>query len=229
MRLKKLGAALVVVAALGAVLASSAFAAAVTTDVKWYTGASPGTELTKKAPVTSVITEEGTFTTTVSGQAVELHSTGIECIECNIANEEGHAMGHGKLKFTGVTVAKPPNCTTTASITTKELVITPDYMIGTVDYVLFEPAAGPETGFASFELSGVGCPLSTTIIPKGTVFVKAANTTGTQAVEQEVSSSAAINAEAGGTLHVGTEAAALKGAAKFHLTGEFEGVAFGTH
>ena len=45
MKLKKMGLALVAVLALGAVMASSAFAAATTTDVKWYTGAEPGTPL----------------------------------------------------------------------------------------------------------------------------------------------------------------------------------------
>ena len=44
-RFRKLGGALVLVTAFGAALASSALAAATTTDVQWYTGASPGTLL----------------------------------------------------------------------------------------------------------------------------------------------------------------------------------------
>jgi opacity protein-like surface antigen len=65
MRLKKLGAALVVVAALGAVLASSALAAAVTQDVKWYTGASPGTVLSGSETMSASLVGTATFTTEV--------------------------------------------------------------------------------------------------------------------------------------------------------------------
>ena len=229
MRLKKLGAALVVVAALGAVLASSAFAAATTTDVKWYTGAAPGTELSGSATAASEQVGASSFKTTVAGEAIELSSTNIECVECKIENSGGTAVGSGKLKFTGVTVSKPAGCSVASTITTKALKVKADYMISSVDYILFEPEAGAETGFATVELTGASCPIKTAIIPKGTVFVEAANATGTQAVEQEVASSEAINSTAGGSLHVGTETASLTGHAKFKLTGANAGVAFGTH
>jgi hypothetical protein len=225
MRLKKLGAALVVVAALGAVLASSAFAAATTTDVKWYTGASPGTELVGSQTATAAQVGTGTFTTKVSGTEIVLHATGTECIECKIENSGGVAIGTGKLKFTGVTVEKPAKCTTVTSIETKALSVTADWMIGETDYIKFVPAKGEETEFAQFSLTGAECALKTTIIPKGSVFVQAVNKTGVQAATQRVNSSGTINSTAGGNLHVGTEAATLEATADFSIGG----TAFGTH
>lgn len=226
MRLKKLGVAMVVVTALFAVLASSAFAAAVTQDVVWYTGPQGSeTELSGSATATSEQVGESTFATTVAGEAIELHSTNIECIECSIENSGGTAVGSGKLKLTGVTVSKPVSCSTSSTITTKALSVKADYMIENTDYILFEPTAGSETGFATIELTGASCPIKTAIIPKGTLFVAAANATETQATSQEVSSSAAINSTAGGSLHVGTESASLTGKARFKLS---SGAAFGT-
>jgi hypothetical protein len=98
-------------------------------------------------------------------------------------------------------------------------------MIGTADYIKFVPTAGETAGFASFSLTGASCPLKTTIIPKGSVFVQSANATGTQASEQPATSSAAINSTAGGSLHVGTEVASLATTAVFKAGGTL----FGTH
>jgi hypothetical protein len=229
MRLKKLGTALVVVAALGAVLASSAFAAATTTDVQWYTGASPGTVLSGSETIAATQVGTSTFTAHVSGTAYELKATGINCVNCKIENSGGTAIGSGELEFTGVTVVQPVGCTTPSTFKTKPLSVTADWMIGTVNYVKFVPTAGPTTAFATINITG---PCATTLVPKGTVFVQSANATGTQAVEQQVSSSEAINTAAGGvagTLHVGTEFAALTGTVKFKMSGAKAGVAFGTH
>jgi hypothetical protein len=109
------------VAALGAVLASSAFAAATTTDVKWYTGPAPGTELVGSVAATVSQVGTGTFTTKVSGTEIVLHNTGVEWVGCKIENAGGAAVGSVQLKFGGVKVLKPGNCTTTSSITTKAL------------------------------------------------------------------------------------------------------------
>jgi hypothetical protein len=100
MRLKKLGAALVVVAALAAVLASSSFAAATTETKAWnVTG-----EATSKAVGTA------TFKTEVAGTPYVLQATGINCEGCKTENSGGVAVGSGKLKFTGVTVKEPAGC-----------------------------------------------------------------------------------------------------------------------
>lgn len=229
MRLKKLSAALVVAAALSAVIASSASAAATTTDVKWYTGAAPGTELTTSETFSTVIIEAWTFDTTVSSFAVSTSFVGIEVLETTLDNIGGTAIAHFRWRFTGVTVSGPAGCSAPSTITSKPLTMKADYMIGSTNYVLIEPEAGAETGFFTLELTGASCPIKTAIIPKGTVFMQSANATGTQAVEQQLNSSAAINSTAGGSLHVGTETASLTGAAKMKLSGAHAGQAFGTH
>jgi hypothetical protein len=226
MGLKKLGAALFVVAAISAVLASSALAAATTTDVKWYTGASPGTELTPSATIVIVAVGTGTFETTVVGTGISFSYTTIELIAGTIENTGGVAVGSGQLKFGGVSVTKPAKCTTTSTITTKPLSFTADWMIGSTNYWKFVPTAGEESGFFSFELTGSECALKTTIVPKGSFFVQTVNATGTQATSQRVNSSGTINSTAGGNLHVGTEAATLEATADFSLS---SGAAFGTH
>ena len=222
MRLKKLGGALLATAALSAVLASSAFAAAETADVKWYTGGAPGVELVGSAALTSSAVGEWEFR--VAG-LVSLKWTNTECEGCTIENSGGTAVGSGNLKFTGVTVSSPANCSAPSTITTKTLAFRPDYMIGATNYWRFEPSAGPETGYFTLELTGASCSLKTALIPKGTLFMQSTNKTEFQAVEQEESSSAAINGAAGGTFHVGAEPASLTGAAKFKRGG----VEFGTH
>jgi hypothetical protein len=240
MRLKKLGLALFAVAALGAILASSALAAAVTQDVKWYTGAKPGTELTGSLSVTAEQEGSGTFETTVAGEKLIVSATEVECLGCSIANTGGVASGTGELKFKHVTVIKPEHCTTSENITTNPLTVQADWMKEKEvepNYIKFVPQAGEANGFASFTLAGEKCPLKTTIIPKGSVFVQSTNPTNTQAAAQTVKSTAAINSAAGGTLHVGTEAAILTTTATFKAykivvkegKEEKEFVSFGTH
>jgi hypothetical protein len=219
MRLKKLGAALVVVAALAAVLASSSFAAATTTANPWVVG---GSTLTGSETATSTAVGTATFTTEVGSTKYVLNATGIECVGCKVENVGGSAAGSGKLKFTGVTVKEPAGCSVASSIETASLSITADWMSGTTTYVKFVPTAGETKEFATVEITG--CALATNLVPKGSVFVQAKNATGTYEAEQEVTSSEAINNAAGGSLKVGTKAAVLAGSAKFKLG---SGKAFG--
>jgi hypothetical protein len=229
MRLGKLATALAVISALTAFFAGNALAAAVTEDVKWFTGAAPGVVLAGAPGLNAAQVEKLTFETEVAAKKVILHSTGTECVGCKIENLGGVAVGSGALKFTGVTVEKPEKCATAATLTTKALVLKADWMAAAgvePNYWLFEPAAGAVAAFMTFELTGAECPLAAPIVPKGTIFFKTANATGVNSAEQKASSSAAINTAAGGTLHVGTEAASLTTTTKFTLaTGE----EFGTH
>jgi len=243
MRLKKLGAALVVAAAIGAVLASNAFAVttAMTKDVQWYTGASPGTLLSGSQAMKVRAVGAGTFTTHVAGVKYVLESKKVSCVGCKIENSGGVAVGSGKLKFEEVSVEEPAGCSVASTIETNELSVTADWMgskevenpVGSkkfetvetaTNYIKFVPTKGETTAFATVEITG--CASATSIVPKGTVFVESANATSTQAVEQEVKSSEAINAAAGGTLHVGTESAVLSASAIFETS---TGVPFGTH
>jgi hypothetical protein len=222
MRLKKLGAALVVVVALGAVLASNAFAAAATEAKEWNVG---GSMLTGKSEtVSSTAVGTATFETEVGSTKYVLTATGIDCVGCTIANtgSPSSATGTGHLKFTGVSVMEPAGCSVASEIETTELTVSADWMEGEKVYVKFTPAAGETKEFATVAITG--CALATTIVPKGTVFVEAANKTEKYEVEQEVHSSKTINEVAGGSLKVGTKNAVLTGRAKLKLN---SGAGFG--
>jgi hypothetical protein len=243
MRLKKLGAALVAAAALGAIVASSASAAAMTEDVTWREGFEGTTPLGPKTTVKATQIETSTFATKVSGTEIVLHGTGVACVGCKIENSGGTAVGSGAMKFTGVTVEKPAKCTTTETIETKALSLQADWMgsftekIGKIEiteptffnYIKLVPTAGEEFGFATFSLTGAECPLKTTITPKGSVFVESVNSTGVQAAIQRVNSSGTINSTAGGSLHVGSEAATLTATVNLEAFNEKGvGIQFGT-
>jgi hypothetical protein len=252
MRLKKLGTALVVVLALGAVMAGNAFAGVAFEEAAtWRTGEA-GTVLSGSESVTS--TGSGELITKVGETPLVLKSTGLECIECTIKNEEREilegekkvkksvAVGNGKLKFTGVTVASPSACAVSGgSVTTVPLEVTA-YFMNTRDFikegkeftelqnwVLFHPASG--NTFATVTLTkGTGtCPISGSYIVSGTVFVKSNNSTGVYAVNQTVTSSGTLNAEAGGSLKFGEASAELNGTGTFSLSGAKKGEVFGTH
>lgn len=210
MKLKKLGMTLVVVLALGAVMASSAFAAATTTDVQVYVGPSPGTVLSGSEAI--AVSGSSELVTTVGETPLVLQSTGTECVSCTIKNEGGAAIATGKLLFTGVTVVSPATCAVEGGkVETKLLSAHPDYMIGSTSYIKFEPDS-PETIFAQLKLiKGTGaCALAGTYNITGTDFLKANNATGVFAVSQGLTGSGAINTEAGGELKFGSKFAELK-------------------
>lgn len=232
MRVKKLGAALVVVAALGAAISSSALAAAVTQDVKWYTGSGSGVALGSTESV-SVTQSYGraTFFVEIAGVEYELEWNNTECSGCTIYNSEGTAFGLGKLKFKGLTVLKPAGCHLAAgSSLTRGLILQADWMKAhgvEPNYWKFWSGVGV---FTEFEF--VGCPQALNIVPEGVVFFETENHTGVQAQEQIVTTSEAINTAANGAhgaLHVGTSAAELTIALKFIMTGAHVGEPFGTH
>jgi hypothetical protein len=219
MNLKKFGTALVVVLALGAVMASTTFAAATTQDTQWtWNGAViSGSKTVTASGSMSLATEIG-------GVKLDIASTGLECLStapCTIKNEAGSATLEGKVKFTGVTVEEPAGCQVSGgSITTNLLTIDPDYMIGTANYALIKPFSG--TTFATITIekkTGQTCPVSGSYLLKGTVFVKAQNATGVTAHVQKVNSSRAINEEAGGSLAFIGGPATLTGEVAFTAEG----------
>jgi hypothetical protein len=225
MKMKRLGSAFVVICVLGAMMAGSALAAAVTEDVTWTI---EGTTLSGSETVSATGSNE--FVWEVGSTLLKLKSTGLECIGCKIENSGGAAIGTGKLKFTGVTVAVPSTCAVEGgAVETADVKIRADYMIGTSDYWLFEPDEG--TTFATFKLiKGSGsCVISGTYSITGTDFVKANNATGVLAESQGVTSSGAINAEAGGEIKFGSKKAELNGTASFSLSGPDKGKKFATN
>ncbi len=138
MILKKLGMSLVVVLALGAVMASSAFATASTEAKVWKVGTTEGGTSTLTGTKAVTIEKKSgstnpTLTTKVGGTELVLQATGIECQSCTITNESatksGVATGTGKIKFTGVTVVKPSTCAVTGgAVTSNTLFVEAHYM-----------------------------------------------------------------------------------------------------
>ncbi|MGH2938701.1 MAG: hypothetical protein ACRDPE_11350 [Solirubrobacterales bacterium] len=233
MKLRKFGLALVVVSALAAVMASSAFAAATTGKSQWYVG---GAKLANGASknVTCKSTGNLTLEGTVLGLKTKLTATGVECLESVIKQEgtgaSGMAIDSGKLRFTGVTVDEPEGCSVTGGTLTTEKLNTFVQMDGTKVYDKFQPASG-ET-FVKIPITG--CAIAGTIPVTGTDFGLATHTnakgetinnlTGEEFASQMLTFSGTINTEAGGALKLGGNTATLTGTADNELEG---GAVFG--
>ena len=226
MNMKRLGTALVVVLACGAIAVSSASAAAVTEDQTWTI---EGVTLSGTQSVSS--TGSGTLVTKVGATPLELTATGINCLSCSIYNE-GSAEGHAELELFGVTVKTPAVCAVSGrTIRTEWLRIKADYMIGTSNYILFEPVLAPTIARITLVKGTGSCPISGSYRVTGEVFVKSVNGTGVDEVNQKVESSEAINKEASGKtepLQFGGVAAVLNGSASFALSVTNVGKKFGT-
>ena len=228
MSLKKLGVALLAVFALGAFVASSAFAAEEFKEPgsAWYTGASPGTKLSESTKPTLTTTAIGTqkLETTVATLPLKLTATGVKCTSCVIENVGTTAKATGTLEFTGVTVDEPLKCSTTSTITSKALTATVG-MKGTsttIATLKFTPTSG--TTFATVELTGSECPIAGLYKVTGTAFAEASNATGVFGKTQEIKLSKTIQESAGTStsLKFGENSAILTGALNGSLGGTTE-------
>jgi len=242
MSLKKFGAVLVAMLAIGAVVASSASAAVSTTRAEWYTGASPGTTLpvgTDEAINLAMIEHNGvkssTFNVTILGVPVELTSTSLSCTTCNITNKEvtkkagAIAYGTGTVTFENVTVKKPANCKVFGEtgvegmIPTKLLQIHGDFMDTTAGnnkaFIQFLPDTPEGTGtFAQFQLKGTGCEaIEASYNVTGSLFVESKNDTGVFGTTQDATASAAVQSTAEAGLKVGVNNATLTGSVRASL------------
>jgi hypothetical protein len=208
--------------AIGAVLASSAFATATTTAANWYTG-STGTLLSGSATLTASASGATKFATSISGTAVEFQASSVSCVGCSISNSPG-AHGTGKLRFSGLTLLHPssPPCGVTDPIETAALTIEADWMEGTSALVKFVPTSG--STLFSFTITGSPCPAGTFPV-KGVLFGKTTAATGTQAASQTIQFTPAINSAAGGSLAVGGFASELTGTDVLSIGG----TPFGVH
>jgi hypothetical protein len=176
------------------------------------------------------VTGSGELVTRVGLTTLVLKYTGLSCVGCEIENFGGNAFGHGVLRFTGVTAVKPSTCAVPGGeIETVELIADAGYMggAGSGNTVLFEPAASTE--FTTVFLEGPSCSIAGPYEVKGKVFMRTNNATGVYAANQTVTSSGAINADGGGSLEFGVEAAELNGTATFLMSGTKAGQPFGTH
>jgi hypothetical protein len=213
MRISKLGLALASVLALGAIMASSAFATATTpAESFWYSGpsAAKATKLTSgtsKTATCGIKSAKMTLESLVAGIIpVKITATGVECVSSKIEQSGNMAIDSGKIKFTGVTIDEPSGCTIPSTLETNQLNTKLEEEGSTV-YDLFEPASG--TTFINIPLSG--CALAPGGNVEGSVFGKASNATGTFVETQVLSFSSAINATAGGTLSFAGSSASLTG------------------
>jgi len=208
MNLKKLGTALAVFLALGAVMAGNAFATATEKTAPWIDSAG---EITGTPAVKLEKTENGVLKTTVSETPLTLEATGVTCEGCTITNSAGKATASGKIKFTGVKAVTPPSCKVPGeTVTTKALSATADWMEGTTALVKFLPKEGAT--FATVTLEE--CAIAGNYNVTGSAFAAAVNPTGKLEADQEIVLTPAINSNAGGALKFGAEAATLQGKAK---------------
>lgn len=245
MNVKRFLLALTAVAMFAAVLANSA-SAAMTAEGEWYIGASaPGTTLAEGSSkaIKCAVGKHGepeverlVLTGTVGTEAVKLEATGIECTpsgskageEAKIFNSGGHGFATGKLKFTGVTLVSPTNCSTAGTIETEALSaeLYMDSASSTKAFVKFVPAV---TGgnFATVTITG-SCAAAGARIVKGFTYGEASNPTSTQATTQGLTFSPGIE-----TTTESAESLKLAGNPA-HLTGRVNntlvsGEAFGAH
>jgi hypothetical protein len=179
------------------------------------------------------------FETEISGLPVKLTYTGIECDSfCEFENKKvtektgAVAVGHGKLKFTGVSVVTPAGCTlsdensTINQILTKSLVFHGDWMDTTTAnkhaFFQFIPALGAGTTIAQFKLSGGECAaIEGAKNIAGSFFGEFKNNTGVAATSQEMVLSPAVQTTTGAALTVGAKAANLTGAISFRVPAHF--------
>jgi hypothetical protein len=221
MSLKKLGAALLAVMALGTVSASNAFAVdeTVTDPASWTTDGGTLVQNTPQAITCSKTASSPNFIlhATVGGAPLKLQATGVECSEAAIKNVTvggvHMATAEGKVTFTGVSVVEPAGCTTPAMIKTNA--VKADLLMGkggagqpatSKGFVKFEPAV--EGGnFTSVVIEG--CAAEGKYPVRGFTIGEATTATEVHAQVQEVNGSETTAAMSG--LKFGTNAANLTG------------------
>jgi hypothetical protein len=224
---------LVGIMALSAVVAGNASAerphTKLTTVKSSWKGANGAAFTTAKAVT---CTNVGTLTlkSTVLGSPTTLTASGVSCVSASLENTtvEGVAMavGHGKLKFTGVKVTEPAGCSVAETLETEELEIALDHHdiekpegSGTFEttlkpFITFRPKGEK---FISIKITG--CSIAGTYPVKGFTTATAANDTGVKASPQLLKFNTESN-EAG-ELKLGTEPATITGEANNSVGEEF--------
>lgn len=192
MSLRKLGAVLLAVLAIGVVTASSAFAAPSTIKGYWLVkGATPSPSASVKC---SKASEKISLKGTIAGVSTSITATGVECptgskIENATVEQAEMAIGSGTLKLTGVTLMEPAGCGIAETITTESLA-TKLEMDGESIYDRIAPATG--TRLASFKITG--CAIAGTYPLTGFVRGLLANKTGVEKANQVIKFNSTSNA-----------------------------------
>lgn len=176
-----------------------------------------------------------TLTSTVLGTPVELTAEAVACgSTCTIS---GAGESAGALKFTGVKVVKPANCTagnpgkTTGTITTNALkdqvIMDPKSASGPV-FDKFTPTSG--TKLAEIEFQGATCALGEVSVGlQGSAGGEFSNATGVDVAEPTLTFGSSQQTTSESSLTLGTAAATLAGKATEALSGENAGALWGTY
>ncbi|HTT94812.1 MAG TPA: hypothetical protein VMF55_09070 [Solirubrobacterales bacterium] len=222
MSLKKVGSVLLAIVALGAMFASAASAeVSETGKSQWYVGTKALANGSSKSIECAIgehnAEKKAVLTTTVGKVALKLTATGVSCPGGKIEQSGTMAVGSAtSIKFTGVTVSEPENCSTSTELNTEPLNAFVEMEKGsaTKSFIKFVPRAG--TLFIKVPITGATCSIANPEYEiKGTVYGEAVNPTGTGATEQPVTFSEAIQNTAGGALTFGSKPAQLTGRAIF--------------
>ena len=222
MRVKKLGIAFIVIAAVSATLAGSAFAGtAVTEAATWVKTESGSAKVIAEEGVKCRQTEKAepfVLKSKVLGSPVELTATGISCsgmkVKTTGSGESSMAIAEGQLTFEGISVMHPESCKTPATNTTNTVVadLQMNSAVPTKSFLKLSAKSG-ET-IATVKLEGCGAAGSYPL--KGTLVADATEKTGEHQVLQEFAGNETTHAMS--SLKLGSEAATLTGVFGLELT-----------
>jgi hypothetical protein len=193
---------MVAVAALGALIATSAMAS-MSESAKWVKG---GAGLTKAETAVCKADGEIEMRTNIGTTPVIYKATGLECLETRIYQQGTTAVLSGKLKFTGFSMISPAGCTVPSTITT-EPITGEIYLSSTKAYEKLSPTSGTTW----FTVPMTVCSLASSPKMTGSLFARFKNATGTEWAPQELELSNSINQEAGGSLAWGTKSVSFTG------------------
>lgn len=224
MSLKRLGIALLVVLALGAVTANSAMAVATTATASWFKEATKLGEGQANGLAATCATVGGSLvlTSTSGGKAVKIEASEIECPGGKIYNETpagntAMAFVTGKLVLKNPKVAEPGGCTVEGGKIETQTFAGELYMITPTSYLRLAPASGAILAEPDFE--GSLCAIKGPRQIKGSVFGAEEFATGKAGLRQRVEYSKTINETAGGALTFEGAEAQLAGKIALSLTG----------
>lgn len=161
-----------------------------------------------------------TLESTVGEEPFELTATGVECVECQIEQRgiggEGATQGSGSYKLTGVSIVKPPECSTPSSASTKTVVVTRHESIL---WGLWESHTTELRPVAQIKVSG--CHIAGIYELTGAI-VGRSSADGVFSVAQPVTYSAAIQKESEVSLKLNGNAASFTGEVVNELSGKFK-------
>jgi hypothetical protein len=228
-------AALIVVGAILAAFAVSAYATATATKAEWYTGPKEGsvTTLVGKQSL-SISSGKVELTFPVASLPITMVANSVSCLECTISNEHpssSFAQATGKLVLSEVAFTEPKSCKFKGGgkITSEPLVFEANYTESGRWLLRILPAAGEtEPDFLlNIEKVEAGkiCPFEGTNIPvKGANFGEFKAKMGTFATEQPVNFTQPISEAAGSYWTFGASKFELLGTLDLKVEGSYFGV-----